>query len=1043
MSKAVAKPLSLRCFLEGEEIPVISAQVSINTNGAAVSSIQVIPLDEATQLKPRTMVHLFFLEVAPVIKVDGNTGKSVSQLADYKLLFSGEVVGFQYAIQPNARSVVLQCLDFSSYYDACHATAIEYGPQGNAFTNQSALYGSNASLFDDIANQQAERLVGWLRSKPQTPGLKNVSGLAGGIIRMLEAMSGVPGHSRGVNDFFTIAELRCRLLAQITAEENDDTASRLLSNKVFDEWLRNGLQNIGQQVSFRDMMLLLFRYIYYDIVPNPAAKLDPGDKGTTGKGKGREVRIGQSPLANAAVTRMREVQTGLNAATGYSSTAVDAVKATAKAKADVLKTVVKDLDSLVAGRKEFSGSASKAKTEITKVIEKLSSLASKDSSFNDLIADIGAANQSVTKAIDIIQNGTDVVVEPGKPFSTGRGARLRSQIIRPDCWFVPPPRCNVIFPEHYASLNYDRTYLGEVTRVLVMAYNTLVGKDGLLSDKVLAPNIATDLRSVTAQVGKKGGNASAYRALMDHELHTGIVPRSEWLPNTGTVNRGKNDPEQQKRIRGARNTWASRIALFHFFKYRFSTRSVAVAGRFNPYVVCGFPAVVIRTPFIPQGMTAQRTDEKFLDEIQDRAKELGAPSQILGMVAGVSHTISQDGGTSSITLHHARQHLGVDDEFVGLFSQIKEKRKSVIRVVLTEDNTRSNPTLRKLLVGVTPQTDKPGTKKVAKTSQKNATVSYVKTQYVDGQKVTQSVTGSMMSTGETVETSTEIPFVTKGRLESVNRDEALIPNPPGSIVTGKKGVFGTIRDIEVLAEAETVQAAEGRIFKAVALYEEIQLDVATELPIEDIIRPGWFAKSYSNGSIGKKIYEPFFGVGSIIDELVVAGAGTVDDTDDVVDFQPSESLSTVKKTLGEVAQRRSKASIERAVNLIGYLYGVVKHEGLDVDEFVRAYSSRPIASLDEMLGTDAGKGVDLQVAGDGTVSNVTGTLGFHTMAVHPKTVEAKNLAGLVEDPDLQIQRINNQGKKGPVPPSYDVRWQKRERVMSYIKALKKGPAFRG
>src|SRR6516165_3858182 len=103
----LAKPLHLRLFLEGVEVPVISAQVSINVFAPATAAVQVVPLPQVLALKPRTMVHLFFLE-EPLIKNGQSTRQSLasftkdSKAADdcYKLLFCGEVVGFSFSKTP-------------------------------------------------------------------------------------------------------------------------------------------------------------------------------------------------------------------------------------------------------------------------------------------------------------------------------------------------------------------------------------------------------------------------------------------------------------------------------------------------------------------------------------------------------------------------------------------------------------------------------------------------------------------------------------------------------------------------------------------------------------------------------------------------------------------------------------------------------------------------------------------------------------------------------------------------------------------------------
>jgi len=95
---------------------------------------------------------------------------------------------------------------------------ITYGPSGNFLTEESAIWAGGNAIFNDIIDGHSSVMNTYLNQKPQTPGLQNVKGLMGGIISLLEAMGGVPRHTHGINDFFTIAELKNHLLQQITAE---------------------------------------------------------------------------------------------------------------------------------------------------------------------------------------------------------------------------------------------------------------------------------------------------------------------------------------------------------------------------------------------------------------------------------------------------------------------------------------------------------------------------------------------------------------------------------------------------------------------------------------------------------------------------------------------------------------------------------------------------------------------------------------------------------------------------------------------------------
>lgn len=1068
MTSGIGRPLRLRLFLEGQEVPVIAANVSIGVNQPAAASIQIIPVDAGMELKPRTMVHLFYLDSLSLLGDEIQAAKDLGidpgeMNLRYKLLFSGEVVGFAFAQTPMSRSLVLQCLDFSSYWDACHATAIEYGPGGNAFHNMSSVYASNASLFDDIVNFQSEKLVSWLKSRPKTPGLQNVSGLAGGIISMLEAIGGVPTHFKGVNDFFTFAELRCRLLAQITAEESDDTARRLLSGKVFDEWLRNGLQNAGQQVTFRDMAKLLCRYIYYDFVPNPAAKYDRSIDGTSEKTTTTS-NLNQNPVVVAVRAALEDININVTSALTFDTTApANAIKNTANSSSDALGAENEKLKVIGSSAKDISAKISSAQITLQQLAFKI---VNEGGQGDELTNSLKNALADIAGAIQKIDGNTTKVTTVTGVRSTSTTARLRTQIFRPDCFFVPAPRCNVIFPEHYTQVAFDRNYLSEVTRSLTMGYMTLIGRDALLADKVMAPNIGLDMAKIQKQAG-----ASGYRILMPHERHTGIIPRSEWLPNTSVVH--KTSGSDRDKLRGARLTWLNRAALFHFFKYRFGPRRISISGRFNPYLVCGFPGAVILKPFIPdaaklrealkakEGDTLDSTSKKVLDVVQSNGTggvSLGAPFQLLGMIGSVTHSIDQTGGTTSVAMHHGRRHLGTDDEFVGVFSEQRETAKSRIKVPITADvafsqkNSKDRDSLTKVLVGVTPQSGAKTTSSSTSKGQNNRSVSFVRyTVDPQSKKVISELLTKTVSQGkETTKKVQSDPVDPKGRIDGVDR-EVMIPKPPGSVTAGSQAVLnakGKVLGVEVV-DSTLVTVPSGtfkgkKVFRSVVIHEEIEVLVTDLAPVEEIIRPSWFSTSYANAKIGPKIYTPFFGTTSIIDDLKFTGLipdslTSVDDVEGTT-YDPKKSFQEIQKAETDKQKLRTQLSIEKAINVISYFYGLVRTGGKDIDQFIREYTQRPIATMVDMLGTP-----DLNITynAKGAPTITKGKPGFHSLALDWLAIDKGNLTGLLDDPDKQLPRINGTGKKEPISPVYDIRKEKLDMVDSYIDALRKGPGLRG
>src|ERR1019366_5242116 len=130
-------------------VPCIAASVQTAPNSPAMCSIQIPPLAEATRFLPRTLVHLYFLDPyatgSPFVTNTGSNSVADTQqqnpsaynqsvqkhvaakdfdaiAADhleehYKLLFGGEIVGFTWSKSQSSRSIVLQCLDWSNYWD--------------------------------------------------------------------------------------------------------------------------------------------------------------------------------------------------------------------------------------------------------------------------------------------------------------------------------------------------------------------------------------------------------------------------------------------------------------------------------------------------------------------------------------------------------------------------------------------------------------------------------------------------------------------------------------------------------------------------------------------------------------------------------------------------------------------------------------------------------------------------------------------------------------------------------------------------------------
>lgn len=246
-------------------------------------------------------------------------------------------------------------------------------------------------------------------------------------------------------------------------------------------------------------------------------------------------------------------------------------------------------------------------------------------------------------------------------------SRLITTVFRPDVWFVMPPACNVVFPEECTNVSYSRQMMRETTRLELQTFAgilTLPG-GGAISDQLLqqyyfapalseagGPTLPDKLGKPKETKDDKGKLLSAAgdpltNVMYTHEKFTGIIPKIERIPDTAFYaalsaneelgNAAVTRPEDVPTV----EQYAQRVALFNFLRNRYMARQASVAGRFMPRLVAGFPALVVNRP---------------------KETDTDDPTHFVGMITNVSHTLNQDGGTTSFALSYARPHTIASEE---------------------------------------------------------------------------------------------------------------------------------------------------------------------------------------------------------------------------------------------------------------------------------------------------------------------------------------------------------------------------------------------
>lgn len=1046
-------------FLEGVEVPIVGIQVQGLPNAPILAAIQIPPVPEGTRLLPRTLVHVFFLDhyesESPLLAAQRSSAAATEQrdptayqnalnqraagerpaeeadgasmeedLTRYKLLFAGELMGFEWTKDASQRALVLQCADLSNYWDY----AYQWNNTGLFGPGIKALFsGGSTNLFTDFLLSSAEVITNILR----TPSISfpNLKGLAGGIIHLLESIGGSYYYDKkiaGQNIFFTLAELRLHINQMIVAVEDDPTAQRLLAIQGYGGLLNRLLGGMGGQTSIRQSITAMQSIIFHETYAQPCPKYIPGTEGTV-TGQVRK-RLDQTPNtifivrnATAVADALEQIKLQLNVAENRPDVSLFSTSA----------SVQKNLREQIITR--FKKQQTFLKNTIMRLRYVKPAVPSANSLLNTAQQRIGTAatltqhwnpnNQKsieavlvpLNQAIDSLRRVAQLSVVTNSRKSR-TPARLVQQIFRPDVWFSAPPRCNVIFPEHYNRLNYRRSFMEEPTRLLLKTNDEFFGEDELFDRFYFAPK--------TRSVKKSKVNLQALLTndLLEHELFTGILPVFEKM---GELNifaaRGGvvNDKVPQVGL-------AQRSANFLYFKYRFASRQMTVSGRFNPYIALGFPALVI-DKYVDASTLALHNEmlQKIGQPTRDINKLLG--TSFLGNATQVTMQVNQQSGSMDVILSYPRQPEE-SVEFLGA-TDIEEV---MVNKRLDQDVTR---------VTDVASIDMPKVQSVGPNLGRITRV--------------QEVTQLYRAAGEvkTLENSTS----SKPLLLFSNTRAGQKPRPASQRKTARvpvgMEVDARLLDKEVLKElgVDTEQVRRSgnlarpdfigknkewlaqprpltiRVWRVEEEVPRFRQEVV-DLPAEEYIRPGWYGEIWHPAKIGEA-YDLFFSTGSITDPHNIFRSN--DQAQDALnEASETDDPHDPRKDIPLGYQLAAGASIEQAAAFLQATYSHIKAAGLDVEEFIRAYTWRPIATMVDIFGTR-----DLQLSPDGNFV-VQGIEGFHSRAFGPYN----NLFGLVT-PEIEdvvgLKRGTTAAQKG------DTRKVKQDAVKDYLAGLGIGRAILG
>ncbi len=1097
---AVGQHLRLRLFLEGIEVPVISANLQVQPDAPAQCQIQIPATDKAHELLPRTVVHLFFRDfydgpsdassvsvssadqvgtsdevaeaeteeplsdsarqvvrapsaarrmqllrempeelrgsvlrelpnelrrsllrelpeelraeqpegdlpvaegatAAGAVRSEQHQGEDAEHSTGdepsiedqrWKVFFIGEVIGYQFVKSHGQRSIILTCMDLSVYWDTCYQYQVNVSSLTGNGTAQ--FIGAGTTLFDTFFQSATSTIVDVVnrrsRARPE------LTGLLSGVVHLLERVGGVYNTSRGfrgVNDFFTMAELRFHLIDMLAASEYDTSSQRLFPRRAFNRWTRSSGGRLGKIASFREILNLLNRFIFHNTIPNPIAMYVSPEEFERTRRQTSSIEVTRRFMDTADGPRLfDEIDTHRRSLNRYAVTTqypspgrvsgpLDQLANRIRTTKDSvcpfmsrygLQSVHSDLHAAGVAVRALATTLRTQEQSWT-TIESLERETVHEANYRYWFDHAGSsrlstARQRLRSALSTLAAGsstrsvrrttetTETVVE---------SARLNSQIIRPDIFMCAPPRCNVLFPELYSQVQFSRQFLREVTRMRLTVTDEIFGPDALLNSVYYAPDVEV-LGARARQSRRRSDDAAnatlrraAYaRRLMDHELYTGVVPVFERMSEVNMV----ASRTRQVSYRGARVPYVSRAANFQFFKNRWASRSMSASGKFNPWAVCGFPALLIDAPMTEeQVQLSGMRGVRFLDEAFDQhypgltrgadgtvtpGEDWGplnawailrqtVPTQFVGMIMSLNHSLNQQAAQTSYQFSTARTHRD-NDELLGANRFTVRRRRD-------GDNTDS-------LTVAAPSGDPP---QVGQLGPNYGVITEV--ERLQQQSGSFLLFGTFRSGGPR-RTDTEVPVGLTQRAEA----------------------YGP--EVVTLVGNETTEVT----FVAYRVTEQLEGDtVEVDVPIEDFMRPPWMSDVWRNDRIGGT-YNQFFGTGSITDQSVIAtgyteSTPTSDAADQSADAEArSQSAQDPIRDDGLTVQDAEMAiSIERAIDLLVRSYSAIRHQpGMDINEFIRAYVWRPVGNMIDILGTR-----DLEI--DARTGRVTsGREGFHSRA---------------------------------------------------------------
>ncbi len=257
--------LNFKMYIEGIEVPFVQIQINATANQPSQAQIAMVPTDSIYNIRPRSLVHIFFFDdyVGPE-----PFGKSQDSPV-WRLLWEGEVVGFGFTKSPSGRSFTLRCADLSNYWASCKQYFLGGGDLGWSGAERTLFIGSKSVKLNILNEITAFYQKFFSKKAGETKSKTFPEALACMMQSFTEDLI-----------YWETLNNRIRLSNKVVVLQ-DDNVEKLLKVQAFEKVIRGMHGNMGGRVSLLDFLNNLKQLIYYNHVPIVAPPFLPVDSEIT------------------------------------------------------------------------------------------------------------------------------------------------------------------------------------------------------------------------------------------------------------------------------------------------------------------------------------------------------------------------------------------------------------------------------------------------------------------------------------------------------------------------------------------------------------------------------------------------------------------------------------------------------------------------------------------------------------------------------------------------------------------------------------------